>query len=128
MSQQHNIESLPYENRMALAVQAMEQDAKLSDRRAAATYNVKRRTLRDRRAGKPSRRDVQPNSSNLKKTEEEAMVQYIRKLDAQGFAPTLNHVGDMANQLLAARGGGQVGENWVTNFVRRKPELKSQLN
>jgi hypothetical protein len=29
--------------------------------------------------------------------------------------------------LLAVRGGGQVGENWVTNFVRRKPEVKSQL-
>jgi hypothetical protein len=33
----------------------------------------------------------------------------------------------MANQLLAARGEGYVGEKWVRNFVRRKTELKSQL-
>jgi hypothetical protein len=34
----------------------------------------------------------------------------------------------MADQLLAVRGGSPVGENWATNYVRRKPELKSQLS
>jgi len=33
----------------------------------------------------------------------------------------------MANQLLAARGGGQAGENWAYRLVRRRPELKSQI-
>jgi len=90
-------------------------------------FEVKRRTLRDRRDGKLSRRDIHPNSSNLKKLEEEAIARYIRRLEARGFAPTLAYVGDMANQLLAARGGGQIGTNWVTNFIRRKPELRSRL-
>jgi hypothetical protein len=33
----------------------------------------------------------------------------------------------MANQLLAARGGTQVGEKWARNLVRRRPEIKSQV-
>ncbi|RYN74745.1 hypothetical protein AA0119_g12096 [Alternaria tenuissima] len=33
----------------------------------------------------------------------------------------------MANQLLAVRGGGQVGEKWASNLVRRKSELESRL-
>jgi hypothetical protein len=33
----------------------------------------------------------------------------------------------MANQLLAVRGGGQVGEKWASNLVLRKPELKFGL-
>lgn len=32
----------------------------------------------------------------------------------------------MANQLLAVRGSGQVGEMWASNFVRRRPELRSR--
>ncbi|EFQ88661.1 hypothetical protein PTT_15376, partial [Pyrenophora teres f. teres 0-1] len=82
-------------------------------------FHVKRRTLRDRR-------DIQPNSSNLKKLEEEEeeeeeIIQYIRRLEGRGFAPTLAHVGNMANQLLAAR------VNWVTNFIRCKPGLRPRL-
>lgn len=33
----------------------------------------------------------------------------------------------MANQLLAARGSGQVDETWATNFIRGKPDLKPRL-
>ena len=111
MSQHHNLELLSYDERIILAIKAIERDPKLSDRRAATMFEVKRRTLRDRRDGKLSRRDIHPNSSNLKKLEEEAIARYIRRLEARGFAPTLAYVGDMANQLLAARGGGQIGTN-----------------
>jgi hypothetical protein len=33
----------------------------------------------------------------------------------------------MANQLLAARGGGQTGINWAYRLIRRRPEIKSQV-
>lgn len=49
------------------------------------------------------------------------------ELDGRGFSRALGHLRDMAEQLLAVRGGGQVGEKWATNLTRRKPELKSQL-
>jgi hypothetical protein len=41
MSQQHNGEILPYENRVILATQAIKEDASLTERRAAAIYNVR---------------------------------------------------------------------------------------
>ena len=66
-------------------------------------------TLRDRRAGKPARRDCQPNSKKLTELEEEVIVRYILDLDTRGFAPTYAAVRDMADKLLAARGGGHVG-------------------
>ena len=49
--------------------------------RAAATYNVVESTLRNRRAGKPARRDSQPNSKKLAELEEEVIVRYILDLD-----------------------------------------------
>jgi hypothetical protein len=41
MSQQHNREILPYEDRVILAIQAIKEDVSLSERRAAAIYNVR---------------------------------------------------------------------------------------
>ena len=127
MPQQPDIKSLPCEDRITLAIQAIKENASLSQQRAATIYSVPESTLRTRRAGTASQRDSRANSSRLYKYKENAIIQYIRKLDARGFAPTLSYLRQMADQLLAARGGGQVGENWATNFVRRKPGIKSQL-
>jgi len=88
----------------------MKSNALLSQRRAATIYNVPESTLRTRRARTAARRSLHPNSSRLKKHKEEAVIQYIRKLNARGFAPTLSYVRKIANQLLAARSGSQVGE------------------
>ena len=54
-------------------------------------------------------------------------MQHRKKLDTRGFAPTLKYVREMANQLLAACGGHQVGEEWTRNLVKRKPAIKSQV-
>jgi hypothetical protein len=47
-----------------------------SVRAAAQTFDVPRTTLRDRRAGKPARRDCQPNSKKLTQLEEEGSQPY----------------------------------------------------
>jgi hypothetical protein len=106
----------------------MRSNANLSQRRAAAVYNVPETTFRRQRAKPASQRVTHPNACKLTKQEEELLVQYIRKLDARGFAPTLAYVGEMANQLLAARDGGKVGENWTYRFIQRKPRIKSQVS
>ncbi|KAF1354353.1 hypothetical protein EJ07DRAFT_133183 [Lizonia empirigonia] len=108
MSQQPDLELLPREDRVILAIQAIKSDASLSQQRAAAIYNVSRSTL-----GQSWQQTNQIKSSPangptvgmLQMHEEEAIIQYIRKLDAQGFAPTLSYVREMANQLLAKRSG-----------------------
>ena len=127
MSQPTDLAQLPYKDRIALAIKATNGLQNYSERHAAKLYDVSRRTLRRRRVGTTSRRDTQPNSSRLTKSEEEAIIQYIKKQDTRGFAPTLSYVADMANQLLAARGEKPVGPKWASTFVSRKHELKAQL-
>ena len=93
-------------------------------RRAASAYSTPRTTLRDRRAGRPARRDCQPNLKRLTKVEEEVIVAHILELDSRGFAPTLSAVRDIADQLLTARGAGNVSIKWPNNFVKRQPDLR----
>jgi hypothetical protein len=110
MSQQHDLESLPRTERITLAIQAMKSDASLSQRRAAVAYNVPETTLQRQRVKPASTRVIHHNASKLQRHEEDTIVQYIRKFDERGFAPTLSYVQEMANQLLAARSGGQTGD------------------
>jgi hypothetical protein len=81
MSQQHNDLPALKEARLQLTLQAIKCDATLSQRRAAAIYNVSRMTLGRRRAGTPLRRDCTPNSMILLKTEEDVIVQHVLNLD-----------------------------------------------
>jgi replication initiation and membrane attachment protein DnaB len=84
----------------------MRSDALLSLRRAAAVYNVPETTLRRQRAKPASDYNTHHNALKLQRHEEETIIQSIRKLEARGFAPTISYVREMANQLLAVRGGG----------------------
>ena len=56
------------------------------------------------------------------------IVEYILDLDLRGFSPTYAAVRDIANNLLAARGVGQVGVHWPRNFVKRTDSLKTRFN
>jgi hypothetical protein len=111
-----------------LAISSINTKQLYSNRAAAAVFNVADRTLRRRRAGISSQRDCQPNSKKLTQLEEEVIVSYILNLDQRGFAPTYAAVRDMADKLLAARGGGQVGQKSPANFVKRTESLTTRFN
>jgi hypothetical protein len=111
-----------------LAISSINAKQIYSSRAAAAVYNVAETTLRRRRVGVPPRRDCQPNTKKLTELEEEVIVRYILDLDQRGFAPTYAAVRDMADRLLAARGGGQVGVQWPRNFVKRTDSLTTRFN
>jgi hypothetical protein len=111
-----------------LAISALNRNQIQTERRAAATFEVSRATLHRRRAGKPARRDCQPNSKKLTQLEEEVIIRHILDLDIRGFAPTYAAIRDMADKLLAARGAGQVGQKWPANFVKRTDSLKTCFN
>jgi hypothetical protein len=85
-----------------LAISALDQAQIPTERHAAQTFEVPRTTLQRRRAGKPARRDCQPNSKKLTELEEEVITRYILDLDTRGFSPTYAAVRDMADKLLAA--------------------------
>ena len=72
---------VPREADIYLALSALEKSQVQTERRAAATFNVSRATLHRRRAGKPARRDCQPNSRKLTQREEEVIISYILDLD-----------------------------------------------
>ena len=126
MSQQHNLLSPSYENRITLAIKALDKDASLSVKRAASLYNVPRTSLRDRLAGCISKSDWKPVNRNLTTSEESAILQHILDLDSRGFPPTKDALRDMANKLLKERGSNPVGKNWPDAFLKRTPELKKR--
>jgi hypothetical protein len=110
MLQQPNLKSLLNKDRILLAIKALNLDVTLSKQRAAAMYRVSRTTLYNQRAKTALQHNTHPNSSKLLRHKEDTIVQYIRKLNKQGFAPTLSYMQEIANQLLAAHHSGQVRE------------------
>ncbi|KAJ8111655.1 hypothetical protein OPT61_g5799 [Boeremia exigua] len=94
------------EAQVQLALQALKQDANLSQQRAAAIYRVPQATLSYRHAGRPSRADTMPNSRGLDDNKERVIVNHILELDARGFGPQLADVAAIANSLQAKRNLG----------------------
>jgi hypothetical protein len=128
MPQPHRILSRSDEADIRLTILSLNKHQIKTVRAAARAFDVPRTTLRDRRAGRPARRDCEPKSKKLTQREEEVIVSYILDLDQRGFAPTYEAVRDMADKLLAARGAGQVGVHWPRNFVKRTDSLTTRFN
>lgn len=116
------------ENNLIQALQALERDPSLSVRKAAALYKVPPRTLLRRKHGQSARCEKSANSRKLTNLEEQSIVRYIIDLALRSFPPRRSGVEDMANRLLEIRGGGRVGKNWTSNFVRRQPTLQTRFS
>ena len=91
------------ERKIILALQAMQNDPKLSARAAAKIYSCSHYKLSSRKLGIRPRRDIPANSRKLTDLEESVLVQHILDLATKGFPPRLSIVEDMANRLLATR-------------------------
>src|SRR4029434_7838278 len=115
------------ERQILLALQALQNNPKLSLRGAARLYQVSYCALRRRHNGIQSRRDWIPKSRRLSNLEEQIIVQFILDLDSRGFPPRLRAVEEMANRLLADRDASPVGKRWAHNFVRRHEEVKTRF-
>lgn len=126
MYQQHYTKNTYTEADIQLALSDLQNQRIQSVKQAARIYNIPKSTLYDRRAGKRMRRDCEANSKRLTKLEEEAIVQQVLDQSERGLAPSKAYVRDMADKLLRARGGNPVGKNWVDNFVKRTPELRTR--
>ena len=126
MSPQQQTPKTYTEADIQLAISDIDARRVRSVNRAAAIYNIPQSTLVDRRAGKRMRRDREANSKRLTKLEEEAIVQSILEQSLRGLAPSKPYVRDMADRLLRARSGEPVGKNWVDNFIKRTPELRTR--
>ena len=128
MSQPAHLILLQQEGRVQLALRAYHAGQFRSHRCAAAAYNVDHQRLSDRDRGIPFRLETPPNGRKLTLTEEQTIVEYILDLDQRGFPPRKCEVIDMADKLLAARGGEPVGKKWVDRFITRSDKLKMTFN
>jgi predicted HTH domain antitoxin len=119
------------EGRILLAIQAIEKQAKLSIREAARIYDIPRTTLQDRLNGRENRVELRAKSFKLTEIEENSLKEWVISMDVRGAAPRPSMVQEMANLLLATRGTTPiqtVGKNWVTNYVKRHPELDTRFS
>jgi hypothetical protein len=62
----------------------------------------------------------------MTKLEEKAIEEGILEYSARGLPVTRAEVRDMADRLLRERNGRPVGKNWVDNFIKRTPELRTR--
>jgi hypothetical protein len=115
-------------SRIILAIEAKRTNPRLSLRKLSKDYNVPRTTLQHRMTGRATRIRKKNGPANLTPAEEEAIVEYILKQDAQGFYPRRADVQDMANLLMDKRGVRRVGKNWTDRFIQRRPELSTRLS
>jgi len=116
------------EARVLLALQSIQKSQKSNVLSTASHYDIPEATLRHRRAGRPSRRDIPANSRKLTDLEENSIIQYISELCARAFPPRLRFVEDMANRLLRERDALPVGKLWAHNFIKRQPELRTRFS
>ena len=111
MLQQRNAQHTYTEGDIFLAISDITSQQIQSERRAAVVHLVPRTTVQDRRAGRPPRRDCEPNSKRLTKLEEEAIVRRVLDETLRGVPVSKADVRDMADKLLGDRNGKPVGKN-----------------
>jgi predicted DNA-binding transcriptional regulator YafY len=123
------------EGRVLLAIQAIKNQEITSIREAAYHFKVPRSTLQRRLTGDIFRPDSRANNHKLTEIEEESLRKWILSMDSRGAAPRPSTVREMADLLLAARGSTRgstpplsVGQNWVTNFVKRHSDLSTRFS
>ncbi|EED15617.1 conserved hypothetical protein [Talaromyces stipitatus ATCC 10500] len=114
--------------RILLAISDLQNGRILRVAQAARIYSIPRATLQDRLNGTQQRSQVRANSHKLTQCEEELLVKWILDLDKRGLPPRHSLVREMADYLLSQRGNQQVGENWVYNLVKRRPEIESKFS
>jgi hypothetical protein len=110
MLQQPDLKLLLNKDRILLAIKALNLDVTLSKQRTAAMYRVSRTTLYNQHTKTASQHNTYPNLLKLLRHKEDTIVQYIKKLNKQGFALMLSYMQEIANQLLAAYYSRQVRE------------------
>ena len=97
------MQSISKESDVILALQALKRDPRLRIRKVAKIYNVSEATLRNRKKGIRSRREIILNSRKITELEEVTLIQYITNLGIRRFPPRLCDIGDFINIILAQR-------------------------
>ncbi|EED19666.1 MFS multidrug transporter, putative [Talaromyces stipitatus ATCC 10500] len=115
------------EGRILLAISDLQNGRIQRVAQAARIYEIPRTTLQDRLNGIQQRSLVRANSHKLTQYEEESLVKWVLDLDRRGLPPRHSLVREMANYILSQHGKPQVGKNWITKLIKRRPEIDSKF-
>lgn len=110
------------ENSMQDALVAIEKG--MSRKGAAKQYGIPLSTLRDRLDGAVTIKQNAIDRQALSDVQESQLARWIIVQEALGTSPSHYQVRRAAEEILRARGiKKKLGKNWVTNFMRRNPEV-----
>jgi hypothetical protein len=121
-------ESFEQDGKILLAIKALQNEDIPYITAAARVYNVPRSTLRDRVNGALAKPTTRGNRLKLTQLDEKVLTKWVVSMNDRGAAPRPPMVRTMANLLLAATGNDVVGKCWVTNFIKRTPEIQTRFS
>jgi hypothetical protein len=122
------LKSAQIEGKIQLAISDLKNGRISNIREATRIYEIPRTTLRDRLKGIEYRGEIRANNHKLTQLEEESLIKWVLDLDRRGLPPRHSLVREMANYLLLQHGKQPVGEKWVYNLIKRRPEIDSKFS
>lgn len=119
------------EERISLAIQAINARQIRSIRAASRTYNVPLSTLVHRLQGRKPREAIR--HQKLTADEEKLLIERIVSMDERGYPLRMDSMKRAAEVILARRDGSRsspptMGSNWVFRFVNRHPDIKDRYS
>ena len=104
----------------------------ISYRACAARFGVNRETLRQRIAGRKSRREAGYDMAWFTAEEDQVLINFFIEIAESGFPDTKKYLRERINTLLRAKKGDptfSIGVNWVDRWLaRHKDQLKKYWN
>jgi hypothetical protein len=117
---------LTREERVQLAIKALEDGTISSQRKAGIQFNIPQSTLQARIQGRRSAREVQQCQQRLSVQEEDSIKRCIHTMTSWGWPVSIKYLKSLTIGLLQARGDYEpLGQHWYKNFLARHPDLKT---
>jgi len=119
---------------MLTAITAVKSGEFESAAAAATHFDVPASTLRHRVNGRLSLRESHGAQQKLTPAQEMELIRWITQLSITGYSPRHDMVREMVETLREKSSNvinpgdtqsGSLGQDWVTNFIQRNPELKT---
>jgi len=103
-------------------------DNGLSQYKAAQKYGVPQTTLSKRMRGQGAQGDQLQPGQRLTRNQEDHLATWILRQEALGYAPSHSQIRACVLGLLQRLGDTkELGQNWVSRYIERRPELKGKI-
>lgn len=111
------------EEKLQLAVEAIQKDSSRSQRAVARFYDVPESTLRLRLKGGKTRKQAHEHQQRLTNSQEQVLQEWIRVRGLRGVPLSLSVLGSYVSHIV----GQDVGTSWPRRYLVRHPELQTKM-